>query len=85
MDKVTIPEKPTRGGSRPGAGRPPGEKKVRLWYRVPEQHAENIDKLITTLLKTYPDASTMEPAIRPAETKHHDDSGFTPPRRIVYR
>jgi hypothetical protein len=85
MDKVTIPEKPTRGGSRPGAGRPPGEKKVRLWYRVPEQHAEQIDKLITTLLKTYPDARSMEPAIRPAETESHNDSGHHPVRRIMYR
>jgi len=79
------PEKPTRGGSRPGAGRPPGEKKVRLWYRVPEQHAEQIDKLITTLLKTYPDARSMEPAIRPAETKPDNDSGHHPVRRIMYR
>ena len=78
-------EKPTRGGRRPGAGRPPGEKKVRLWYRVPEQHAENIDKLITTLLKTYPDATSMEPAIRAAETKPDNDSGYHPPRRIMYR
>lgn len=80
-----TPEKPTRGGSRPGAGRPPGEKKVRLWYRVPEAHAEQIDKLITTLLKTYPDATSMEPVIRPAEAKPDNDSGYTPPRRIMYR
>ena len=80
-----IPEKPTRGGPRPGAGRPRGEKKVRLWYMVPEAHAEQIDNLITKLLKNYPDATSMEPVIRPAEAKPDNDSGYHPPRRIMYR
>lgn len=80
-----IPEKPTHGGRRPGAGRPRGEKKVRLWYRVPEQHAEQIDNLITKLLKNYPNASSMEPAIRPAEAESHNDSGNPPLRRVMYR
>jgi len=43
--------KETRGGSRPGSGRPKKEKTVVLSYRVAKRFADLIDKKIRELIK----------------------------------
>ena len=46
-------KKETRGGSRPGSGRPKLEPTKTLSYRVPAVHAEPIDKEVRKVIKKY--------------------------------
>lgn len=45
-------KKETRGGSRPGAGRKPGEPTKTLSYRVPLKLADKIDKAIRRIISS---------------------------------
>lgn len=47
-----MKQRPTHGGSRPGAGRPKGEPTKTLAYRVPAKLADKIDKAIRKIISS---------------------------------